>query len=133
MLAAAVELAQFPPLENADAHGSARSKTCGSTIAMDLKLAENGTISAIGLKVRACAVGQAAAAIFARHASAKTPAAIAAMSDQIAHWLEQGGEPPDWPDFAMIAPARAYKARHGAIMLPWKAANEALSSTATAR
>ena len=33
-----------------------------------------------------------------------------------------------WPDLDLVAPAVAYPARHGAMLLPWKAALAALSS-----
>jgi hypothetical protein len=39
---------------------------------------------------------------------------------------------PDWPGVEAIAAARDYPARHGAIMLPWTAARDALSSATPA-
>jgi NifU-like protein involved in Fe-S cluster formation len=47
-------------------------------------------------------------------------------------WLDDEGPAPDWPDLTLVAPARAYPARHGAMLLPWKAAAAALSSAAPA-
>jgi len=128
MLAAAVELAGYPALENALCHGAARAPTCGSTLAMDLSLDDQGRIERIGLRVRACAVGQAAAAVFARHACGCDAAQIQAVHDRFAAWLEEEAPAPDWPDLELIAPARDYRARHGAMLLPWKAALAALSS-----
>ena len=68
LLAAAVELAHYPPLDNAPLHGEAQSPTCGSRVAMDLSLNQSGKIERVGLRVAACAVGQGSAAVFARHA-----------------------------------------------------------------
>ena len=130
LLALTVELADYPPLERHSARGEAHSPTCGSTLAIDLALDGEGRIGQLGLRVRACAVGQAAAAIFARHAAGRTANDIAAAADQLALWLAGEGAKPDWPDLATIVPARDYPARHGAIMLPWKAALAALSSDA---
>ena len=76
LLALAVELADYPPLETALLHAEARSPTCGSTLAMDLALDADGRIARFGMRVRACAVGQAAAAIFARHAPGRDHAEI---------------------------------------------------------
>lgn len=132
LLAAAVELAQWPPLECAPLHGTAKSSTCGSTVAMDLRLDSAGRIDAIGLRVRACAVGQAAAAVFCRHARGQDLAALAMVHDRFAAWLEEEAPAPEWPDLALIAPARNYRGRHGAMLLPWKAALAALSSTPAA-
>ena len=133
LLALAVELAQWPPLERASLHGEARSPTCGSTLAMDLALDQAGRIEQLGMRVRACAVGQAAAAIFARHAPGRDLETIDRNLERLEAWLAGGRPAPDWPGLAIIEPARAYRARHGAMLLPWRAALAALSSTAAAR
>ena len=133
LLAATLELVHYPPLENAGLHGDARSSTCGSTLAMDLSLADDGTIERIGLTVRACAVGQASAAVFARHAKGRSEDEIMATAERFSAWLEDEAPMPDWPDMALIAPAQAYPARHGAMLLPWKAATAALSPRPFAR
>lgn len=132
LLALAVELAEYPPLEGPTVHGEARSPTCGSTLALDLALDEAGKIERLGLRVRACAVGQAAAAIFARHSPGRGSGEIAETLRQIESWLAGDSPPPEWPDLQLVAPARAYPARHGAMLLPWKAALAALSSAAAA-
>lgn len=132
LLALAVELAQVPPLDTAAARGEARSPTCGSTLAMDLALRADGRIERVGMRVRACAVGQAAAAIFARHAPGRDLAGIAATLAALETWLDGEGEAPDWPDLALIAPAQAFPARHGALLLPWKAAMATLSTAPAA-
>jgi NifU-like protein involved in Fe-S cluster formation len=130
LLALAVELAEYPPLANATCRGEARSPACGSTLALDLALDGEGRIAAVGLRARACAVGQAAAAIFARHAAGRDVAALDAAQQGIAAWLAAQGERPDWSDLALLDAARAYPARHGAILLPWRAALAALSTPA---
>lgn len=132
LLALTVELANWPAVETLPLHGDARSKTCGSTLGMNLGLTPDRRIETLGMRVRACAVGQAAAAIFARHAPGRDRAAITAAHDRIEAWLE--GEAPiaDWPDLTMLAGARDYPGRHGAILLPWKAAIAALSSAPAA-
>ena len=42
-------------------------------------------------------------------------------------WLAGGGTMPDWPGLDRLSAAREFPARHGAIMLPWNAALDALS------
>jgi NifU-like protein involved in Fe-S cluster formation len=132
LLALAVDLARWPRLGGAALHGEARSPTCGSTLAIDLELDEAGRIERLGLAVRACAVGQASAAVFARKAEGRSAQDIGQSLEQVETWLAHEGELPDWPGLAVLEPARAYPARHGAMLLPWKAALAALSSTATA-
>lgn len=128
MLAAAVELAKYPPIPSAPMHGSARSATCGSSLEIDVVADAHGQIASLGLRVRACAVGQASATIFARHAAGLSPNQIAAALNQMQAWLSGEGPAPDWPGIALIEPARDFRGRHGAMLLPWKAAAEALSS-----
>jgi NifU-like protein involved in Fe-S cluster formation len=132
LLGLAVELARHPALTQAAVRGEARSATCGSTLAMDLELDEAGRIQQLGLRVQACAVGQAAAAIFARHAAGRNAGDIGATLRGLEAWLAGEGELPDWPDLALIDAARDYPGRHGAILLPWRAALAALSSEAPA-
>lgn len=133
LLAAAVELADWPPLEGADAHGEARSPTCGSTLAMDLALDDTGRIERLGMRVRACAVGQGAAAVFARHAVGRERTEIERALASLEAWLEEQGPAPDWPGLGLVAAARDFPARHGAMLLPWRAALAALSTRADAR
>ena len=128
LLAAAVELADHPPLENAQLHGEARSTTCGSTIAITLNCASTGAIQDVGMRVHACAVGQAAAAVFARHARLRSFGEVSRVHYAIVAWVAGQEDAPDWPDLGLLAPATAFPARHGAILLPWKAAMAALSS-----
>src|SRR5690606_27462852 len=128
LLALAVDLARWPRLREAPLSGDARSPTCGSTLAMDLALARNGRIAGLGMAVRACAVGQASAAIFARHAEGLSEAEVAETLQQVEAWLTDGGTRPDWPQIQLIERAREYPARHGAILLPWKAAMAAFGA-----
>jgi len=132
LLGLAVELARHPPLTQAAVRGEARSPTCGSTLAMDFELDGEGRISALGLRVHACAVGQGAAAIFARHAIGRSAGEIAATLRGLEDWLTNGGELPNWPDLSLIEAARGYPGRHGAILLPWRAALAALPREAPA-
>ena len=95
-------------------------------------LDECGRLQTLGMRVRACAVGQAAAALFARSALGLDRDAIAKAHDRIEGWLE--GEAPiaEWNGLELLLPARDFPARHGAILLPWKAALAALSSAPAA-
>lgn len=132
MLGLAVELARWPLAETLTFRGDARSPSCGSTLALALALDEEQRIEQIGMQVRACAVGQAAAAIFARHAAGRGAAEIDAALDRLDAWLAGEGAMPDWPDLELIAAASDYPGRHGAILLPWRAASSALSTGASA-
>ncbi len=129
LLACAVGLADFP-LDSSFSHlSSARSLSCGSSLEMGLDCDPSGHILRIGIRAQACAVGQAAAAIFARHACGKDIEDIAHFAASLRDWLvSDSAEPPAWPEIALLDPARSYPARHGAVMLAWDAALRGLSN-----
>ncbi|ARU16098.1 iron-sulfur cluster assembly scaffold protein [Croceicoccus marinus] len=128
VLAAAVALARFPMAEELSLRGEARSASCGSTLAIGLALDDEGAVDRIGLSAQACAIGQASAAVFAQGAAGRSAAQIAASAQAIRGWLRDEGDMPDWPGLELLEPARAFPARHGAILLAWDAAVRALAN-----
>lgn len=128
ILAAAMGLTAFPWDDSLPLKGTARSRSCGSTIEIGLSLDSGGKLAALGLKPHACAVGQAAASIFAKNAVGRDEADIRAARAAVAQWLVGDGKPPDWPDVRLLDRARDYPARHGAILLAWDAALDALGN-----
>ncbi|MBU7589823.1 MAG: iron-sulfur cluster assembly scaffold protein [Sphingopyxis terrae] len=126
ILALAVANADYPPLPEARHHISARAPLCGSAIILDLDTDERGRVTKVGLHVEACALGQASAALVARHAPGRALDDIRAARAAIAAWFAGEGAMPDWPGFDLLAPARDYPARQGAILLPFDAAIAAL-------
>lgn len=134
VLGLATSLAAWPLDPALPLHGSARAPLCGSTIELALELNADGTITRIGLKAHACAIGQASAALFAQSVPGRNRVDIAASYAELAAWLGDPAAPlPAWPGLEEIAPARGYPARHGAILLPWKAALAALPTGVTPR
>lgn len=130
LLALTLTLADYPWDGALPLIASARSKSCGSTLEIGLALDGDGHIAQTGLKVRACAVGQAAAAIFAGAAKGLGQADIENTRATMLEWLAGERLRPDWPGIGALDAARSYPARHGAIMLAWDAASAALSSGA---
>ncbi|MAQ66078.1 MAG: Fe-S cluster protein [Sphingomonadaceae bacterium] len=130
LLALAIELADYPFDAAAPAKGHARSRSCGSVI--DLS-SSGGSLEDLGLRVSACAVGQASAAIFARESSGMNAAAVAAMVENLGEWLQGQAPSSILPRLELLEPARPHLGRHEAILLPWRAALDALSKTEAAR
>lgn len=126
VLALATSLAAWPYADAMPHHGRARSASCGSTLSLSLETDVAGAITALGLRAQACAIGQASAALFAAAAPGLTRAEIATWADDLAAWLRGEAALPEWPGLSAIVPAAAYPARHGAILLAWKAALDAL-------
>ena len=133
LLGLTVSLADIPLDDSLPLRGSARSRSCGSTLDAGFMTDGEGRVERLGLRVRACAVGQAAAAIFAQGARGVSLADIEAAHSALAAWLAERGEMPEWPGIEALHEARAYPGRHGAIMLPWSAALDALSSSSARR
>lgn len=126
ILAAATGLAAWPWNDALPFKGEARSRTCGSSLAIALALDEAGQVCELGIRTHACAIGQAAAHAFAGGATGRTRAAIADSRIALGAWLAGEGGLPDWPGLNVIAAARAHPSRHGAIVLAWDAALDAL-------
>jgi NifU-like protein involved in Fe-S cluster formation len=130
ILALAIDLAHYPLTPDLPLRTTARSRTCGSVIALGLACDEAGQVTRIGMQVSACAVGQASAAVMANGLVGRSRADIAAVHACLTEWLAQEREMPDWPQINLLAATLPHKGRHGALLLPWTAAVEALCSQA---
>ena len=112
-------LADHPPIDPADGRATRRSSVCGSEVAASVRMAD-GRLAALGLEARACALGQASAAVFAQDVVGRTPAEIAAARAHLADWLATARE--DAPaGYDPLAPARAHRARHPSMLLAYDA------------
>lgn len=128
VLALATSLAVLPLDEALPLRGSARSPACGSSLEVGLALDPAGRIARVGIRAHSCAVGQAAAAIFAQGAAGCTRADLLGTLAALEAWLGDDGEMPQWPGLGAIAAARDFPGRHGAMLLAWRAALVALPS-----
>ena len=126
VLALATGLAEYGWDDALPFQGAARSRSCGSAITLGLATDADGRISDVAIRSQACAIGQAAAAIFADGARGRDAADIRAAHAALSSWLSDSGEMPDWPGLAVIARAQEYPGRHAAILLAWQAASEIL-------
>ena len=126
-LAAAIPRAER--LSAPDATASAHSKLCGSTITVDVKLAD-GRVSEFGQLVKACLLGQAAASVMGREAVGSTPDELKQVATTMRRMLKEGGDPPAgrWADLAVLGPVRDHKARHASTLLVFDAVERALGA-----
>jgi NifU-like protein involved in Fe-S cluster formation len=81
------------------------------------------TATATAQDVKACALGQAAASIMARHVIGATGPELRALRDQVRAMLKENGLPPQgkWADIAVLEPVRDFKARHASTLLTFDA------------
>lgn len=131
LLSLSAQLADFPFDAPFDLSAEARSRTCGSMLELGLDFDEAAKVDRIGMQVSACAVGQSSAAVLALSAKGRAPADFTAVHAAIKTWLAGDGSLPDWPGFDALEPALDHPGRHGALLLPWNAAVQALSSGAS--
>ena len=129
ILALAESLKKDNRLEAADASATLDSPLCGSRIKVDLTL-DGDVITGYGQQVRACALGQSAAAIVANTVVGQTIPAMRQVRDAMEAMLKTGGPVPegDWAELAVLEPAKAHKARHASIMLPFNAILKAVDA-----
>ena len=122
ILALAADIPWTERLANPQVTAKKRSPLCGSTVTVDLNIAD-GRIGAFGQDVKACALGQASASVLGRHVIGATREQIAAARDALAAMLKAGGPAPGAPfdELEVLMPARDYKNRHASILLAWEA------------
>lgn len=108
-----------------------RSPMCGSSVTVDVVL-EGGRVVAFAQDVKACALGQAAAAIVGAAVIGRSPGELAAARDSLRAMLATDGPVPPAPfdGFEVLIPARDFRNRHASILLAIAAATEA-AETAT--
>jgi NifU-like protein involved in Fe-S cluster formation len=103
-----------------------RSLVCGSRVTVDVVLDGEGRVAALGQEVKACALGQASAALMGTHALGATAANLAEARDSLSAYLKGTRDDPGaWPGLTLFAEARPFAARHPSILLPFEAAAEA--------
>jgi NifU-like protein involved in Fe-S cluster formation len=102
-------------------------------VIVDIVTDGDGRVAALGQEVKACALGQASAALMGTHAIGRTAAELEAAREALAAWLSGARDDPGgWPGLDTLAPARRYPARHAAILLAFSAAAEAAALAARA-
>lgn len=108
-------------------HALRVSRLCGSEVEVGLTVS-SGVVTDFAIDPRACALGQASAAILAEHAIGAAPNEIRKARDELAAMLRQGGKPPTgrfW-ELRYLEPVRDYPPRHASTLLAFEAAVAAL-------
>lgn len=116
-------------LDREDGRAELRSPTCGSRVTVAVQQAD-GKIAALSLDVQACAFGQAASALMASGAQGKGLTEAQHAVTALEAWLTgESAATGFWPGIEALAPARPRRARHGAILLPFRALAAALEAS----
>ena len=128
ILALAADIPHADRLPAPTSSATRRSPLCGSTVTVDL-VVQDGKIADFGQDVKACALGQASAAIAGAQLIGRTAAEVARARDELAAMLREDGPVPAAPfdGYEALTPARDYKNRHASILLVLEATADAFA------
>jgi NifU-like protein involved in Fe-S cluster formation len=132
ILALAADIPRVGRLDAPTASVTRRAPLCGSTVTVDIAT-EAGHIRDYAQEIRACALGQASAAIFGGAVVGCTRDQVAALRDQLAAMLKNDGPTPAPPfdDYEVLRAARDYRNRHASILLAPEATLAAMDEADT--
>lgn len=126
ILALAAAIPHLGRLQAPTATVRKRSPLCGSTVTVDLVM-RDGRVAEFAQDVKACALGQAAAAVLGQDVLGRTRAELDVARAGLTAMLKAAGPVPAAPfqGYEVLIPARDYKNRHASILLSIEAACEA--------
>ncbi len=129
ILALAADIPHLGRLDHPSATARRRSPLCGSTVTVDIAVAD-GRVTDFAQDVKACALGQASAAVVGGAILGRTRAEVERARDELRAMLKEDGPVPAAPfcGFEVLLPARDYKNRHASIMMSIEAAAEAFAA-----
>jgi NifU-like protein involved in Fe-S cluster formation len=127
LLALAANLPHVGRLPAPDGSAEKVSKLCGSRVTVDVKV-DGDVVVDFAQDVKACALGQASAAVLGAAVVGASLGEIEAARDAFRAMLKEGGLPPQgrFSALSMLAPVRDYPARHTSTLLAFEAAAEAV-------
>ena len=127
ILALAADMPRTERLGAPSGTAKARAPLCGSTVTVDV-LVKDGVIVDYGQDVKACALGQAAAAVVGANVVGLNASQVQTGRDALAAMLKDSGPVPEPPfdGLEVLQPARDYKNRHASILLAFDATLAAL-------
>jgi len=132
ILELAADIPRLGRLSAPDASATAHSRLCGSTVTVDLCVAD-GVVTDFAHDVKACALGQASSSLMARHVVGATVEDLRSVREAVRAMLKENGPAPEgvWADFAVLEPVRDFKARHASTLLTFDAVVSALDQAAS--
>jgi len=104
------------------------SRLCGSRILVDVVM-DGDRVADFAQEVKACALGQAAAAVLGANVIGARAGEIEMARDALRAMLKTGAPPPEgrFSDLAVLEPVKDYPPRHASTLLAFEAAAAACS------
>lgn len=108
-------------LDSADVTAMKTSRICGSRITADARV-QDGVITGFGQEVKACALGQASAAIVGEQVIGLTEAELKDIAARFRHMVKTGEAdfPEKWQKLALLSAVTDHPGRHGSVVLPFE-------------
>ncbi|MDE9448956.1 iron-sulfur cluster assembly scaffold protein [Aliiroseovarius sp. Z3] len=130
ILALAAAIPHLGSLQDPQGEAKARSPLCGSTVTVGVALTD-GAVSQFAQNVKACALGQASAAILGKVVIGLDRETLQQGRDALHAMLTKDGPVPSAPfeGYEVLLPARDFKNRHASILLPFDATLNAIDAT----
>jgi NifU-like protein involved in Fe-S cluster formation len=127
LLKLAANMPRLGRLPAPDASSEKVSKLCGSRVVVDVTV-EGDRVADFAQDVKACALGQASAAVLGANVVGASLSEIEMARDQFRAMLKAGADAPQgrFSDLSMLAPVKDYPARHTSTLLAFEAAAEAV-------
>ncbi len=127
ILGLAADIPHLGRLPAPQATARRRSPLCGSTVTADV-VVRDGRVAEFAQDVKACALGQASAAVLGQVVIGRSLPEVQAARDALRAMLKDGGPVPAAPfqGYEVLLPARDYKNRHASILLALEAVCEAM-------
>ena len=127
LLKLAANMPRLGRLPAPDASSEKISKLCGSRVVVDVSV-EGDRVVDFAQDVKACALGQASAAVLGANVVGASLSEIEMARDQFRAMLKAGADAPQgrFSDLSMLAPVKDYPARHASTLLAFEAAAEAV-------
>ena len=114
-------------LEHPDGASRLDNPLCGDRISLTVQL-DGGVITAVRHETRACLLCRAAASLIGLTAPGKNRKEIAEETVALEALLASSHAlPAAWKELEVFAPVSGYPSRHGCVLLPFQALNEALA------
>jgi NifU-like protein involved in Fe-S cluster formation len=134
ILELAADIPRLGRLTDPDGSARAHSRLCGSTVVVDVKVAD-GVVTDFAHEVKACALGQASSSLMARSVLGSTADELRDLRQTMRRMLKENGAPPTgkWADLQALEPVRDFKARHASTLLTFDAVVEAVEAAMAKR
>lgn len=129
VLSLAANIQHVGTLEAPDGTSRKVSKLCGSWVEVDVKL-QNDVVTGFAMRLQACALGQASAAILAEQVIGADRRTLDDARNALFGMLKENGAAPSgrFAKLALLADVANYPARHASTLLAFDAVLAAIDS-----